>query len=59
MVNEASEQLQLFDEVEAIREESPKPEEIKIPAHSRKRGGRKPLPEDLPRIEQIHDIREI
>lgn len=53
---EASEQLQLFDEVEAIREESPEPEEIRIPAHSRKRGGRRPLPEDLPRIEQIHDI---
>ena len=27
-----------------------------VPAHTRKQGGRKPLPEDLPRVEVIHDI---
>lgn len=29
---------------------------ITVPAHQRKRGGRKPLPEELPRIEMIHDL---
>lgn len=31
---------------------------IEIAAHSRRRGGRKPLPVDLPRIEVIHDLDE-
>lgn len=29
---------------------------IEVPAHERKRGGRKPLPEDLPRVDVIHDL---
>ena len=29
---------------------------IEVPAHSRKKRGRKPLPEILPRVEVIHDI---
>ena len=29
---------------------------IEVPAHKRKRSGRKKLPEDLPRIEIIHDL---
>ena len=29
---------------------------IDVPAHQRKRGGRKPLPEDLPRIDMVHDL---
>ena len=29
---------------------------IHVPAHDRKKRGRKPLPEDLPRVEVIHDI---
>jgi transposase len=33
-------------------------ETVTIPAHQRKRGGRKPLPEDLPRIEVIHDLND-
>ncbi len=54
--SEASEeQLQLFDEIEAT---PPEAKEVNVPAHSRKRGGRRPLPEDLPRIEEIHDIKE-
>ena len=29
---------------------------IEVPAHQRRRGGRKPLPEELPRVEIIHDL---
>jgi transposase len=29
---------------------------ITVPEHQRKRGGRKPLPEDLPRIDVVHDL---
>ena len=40
-------------------EEDPKTEEaVSIPAHSRKKKGRKPLPDDLPREEIVHDIPE-
>jgi transposase len=56
LVDDGSGQLQLFDEAEVSRQEPHEAEEIKIPAHTRKRGGRRPLPEDLPRIDQIHDI---
>ncbi len=34
----------------------PEIEEISIPTHKRKKKGRKPLPEELPRVEVIHDI---
>ncbi len=33
-------------------------EELSIPAHTRKKKGRKPLPEELPRVEVIHDLSE-
>ena len=33
-------------------------EGIIIPEHTRKRGGRKPLPEDLPPVEVVHDLPE-
>ena len=33
-------------------------EEITIPEHKRKKGGRKPLPEEFPRVEVIHDLSE-
>jgi ATP phosphoribosyltransferase len=29
---------------------------ITVPEHQRKRGGRKPLPEGLPRIDVVHDL---
>ncbi len=47
----------LFDmpEPEDTEEET---EEIAVPAHTRKKRGRKPLPADLPREEVIHDIPE-
>ena len=47
-------QLSLFDEPEPPAPEQP--EIISVPAHTRKKRGRKPLPEDLPRIDVIHDI---
>ncbi len=31
-------------------------EEIHVPAHNRRKRGRKPLPEELPRVEVLHDI---
>ena len=47
----------LFDmpEPEDLEDEA---EEIVIPAHTRKKRGRRRLPEDLPRIEVVHDIPE-
>ena len=52
-------QLLLFDEAEDITEDSPETEEkISVAGHSRKKGGRKPLPKDLPRVDVIHDIPE-
>jgi transposase len=47
--------LPLFDMPEPVEEEEGEAD-IHVPAHSRKKRGRKPLPEDLPRIEVIHDI---
>lgn len=47
-------QMRLFDEPEP---ESPVIEErITVPSHSRRKRGRKPLPENLPRVEIIHDL---
>lgn len=51
-------QLMLFDEPAA---DPGKVEEFKgvdVAAHTRKKVGRKPLPEDLPRVEIVHDIAE-
>ena len=33
--------------------------EIQVPSHTRRMGGRQPLPEHLPRIETVHDISEV
>jgi len=54
---EGGTQLHLFNEAEALvekKEETP----LSIPEHTRQRPRRKPLPEDLPRIDVIHDIDE-
>jgi len=49
--------LPLFDIPEPeIREEGE--EQVHVPAHNRRKTGRKPLPEELPRVEVIHDIDE-
>ena len=51
-------QLLLFNEVEQVGSENAEQESIEVPAHARRRGKRKPLPEDLPRVELIHDLSE-
>ena len=54
-------QLGLFNEAEAsavaeCATEAPANDEIAVPAHTRKKGGRKPLPAELPRTRVEHDI---
>jgi transposase len=50
-------QLHLFNEAEVFAsEEEAKP--IEVPAHTRQRPKRKPLPAELPRVDEIHDIPE-
>nr|WP_228855441.1 IS66 family transposase [Desulfomarina profundi] len=51
-----SPQLPLFDMPEPDDIEKESEEHVEIPAHSRKKKGRRPLPEELPRIEVVHDI---
>ena len=54
-------QLDMFIDLvpEMQPEEAPNTsEEITIPLHKRKKSGRKPLPADLPRIREIHDLSE-
>ena len=55
-------QLGLFNEAEAmtateqiVADQNP---ETIVAAHTRKKSGRKPLPEQLPRVEVLHDLRE-
>lgn len=54
------EQGDLFNEAETEASETEQPTlgEIKVPAYTRKKTGRKPLPDDLPREEIIHDLTE-
>lgn len=55
-------QLDLFIDaaLDAVVDEEPvEPEEtIIVPKHARKRPGRKPLPQNLPRVIEIHDLPE-
>ncbi len=51
-------QIRLFDEAEADSQ-APIPEEdteVAVPAHNRRKRGRKPLPEALPRVEVVHEL---
>lgn len=51
----------LFNEAEAIAHApsaSAAPESLRIPAHERKKPGRKALPSELPRVEIVHDLPE-
>jgi transposase len=57
MSNEAEEYNPPKEE-EMIIEQEEAAEIINVPAHSRKKPGRRPLPEDLPRVDVIHDISE-
>ncbi len=51
-------QALLFNEAESYNAQEEEHEEIRVPAHTRKKRGRRPLPEDLPRIDIIHDLSE-
>jgi transposase len=58
-------QIRLFNEAEVDaalddgdHDEADPEETVAVPAHSRKKGGRKPLPDTLPRVEVIHEIPE-
>ena len=58
---EAAGQQSLFDLLDEHPDPiiaEPKVETIEVPAHARKKRGRKPLPDNLPREEVIHDIPE-
>jgi transposase len=46
----------LFDEAEADAEAEPEDDEITVPAYTRKKRGRKKLPETLPRVEIVHEL---
>lgn len=57
--SEFAEQPGLFNEAEVLADAAPEQvEDIEIPAHRRRRGGRKPLPENLPRVEVLLDLEE-
>jgi transposase len=54
-----SPQLPLFDLPEPDPETTDDPEdEVAVAGHTRKKKGRQPLPESLPRIEKVHDLKE-
>ncbi|MDQ1278308.1 MAG: transposase [Thermodesulfobacteriota bacterium] len=53
----AAEQLNMFNEAEVLVEEQAQ-KELVIPEHTRQKPKRKPLPQDLPRVEVVHDIDE-
>jgi transposase len=55
-IDPSSAQLPLFDMPEP--EAAPEKETLDIPAHTREKSGRKKLPENLPRVEVVHDISE-
>ena len=50
-------QGQLFNEAEheAASSEAVEPDEVSVPAHTRKKSGRRPLPDFLPLHEVLHD----
>ena len=53
----APDQIRLFDEAEVeVQAEPAEVDVITVPEHTRKKRGRKPLPEALPRIEVIHAL---
>jgi len=54
---EDSPQLPLFDMPEPDPDAIPE-EEVEVEKHTRKKKGRKPLPDNLPRVEVVHDIDE-
>jgi transposase len=52
-------QVCMFNEAEAAVESAPHADdEIIVPAHTRKKRGRKPLPDNLPRVDVLHELPE-
>ncbi len=54
-------QLSLFEDPEEEYSDPEQPdegEEVKVPAHTRKKRGRKAIPEGLPRVDVTHDLSE-
>jgi transposase len=53
-------QVCMFNEAEAAVDTVPDADDdlITVPAHTRKKRGRKPLPENLPRVDVVHDLPE-
>jgi len=54
----ADEQAWLFNEAELTASEAPavEAETVEVPAHARRKAGRKPLPDHLPVEEIVHDL---
>lgn len=59
-VDPQSPQLAMFNEAESLAVEAPAEadEEVVAPEPAKKRGKRKPLPAELPRVEIIHELPE-
>lgn len=57
-VDPATPQLALFNEAESVAEPAAEEGEEEVVAPTKRRGKRKPLPADLPRIEVIHELPE-
>jgi len=52
-------QVCMFNEAEVAVESAPDADdEIIVPAHTRKKRGRKPLPDNLPRVDVVHELPE-
>jgi len=53
-------QVCMFNEAEVAVDTVPDADDdlITVPAHTRKKRGRKPLPENLPRVDVVHDLPE-
>ena len=54
----ATPQLRLFDEAESLAEPLDEAGDEEVVASTKRRGKRKPLPADLPRIEIVHELHE-
>ena len=56
----SDDQMRLFNEAETIAGQAQEPESdtVEVSPHHRKRGGRKPLPDHLPRVEIVYELAE-
>src|SRR3990172_644070 len=61
VAEDTSPQISLFNEPEAVVETTAteeKTEEVSVASYKRAKGGRRPLPPDLPRVEVFQDLKE-